>query len=156
MVQASTLNVAFNSHNKSLLTIMMSNNVSTHTLTHTECCSIKHNSVHLKCFFWIAMKHLYKQKKKYLHDGVSRNINAGILVMKCCTCNMTDRLLFLFFVIKVLTTFLSFFFFSLKHSLWKSKEVCSRNLRRTIYSKCPTVVSYPALYQKCSTLLVLF
>lgn len=26
MVQASTLNVAFNSHNKSLLTIMMSNN----------------------------------------------------------------------------------------------------------------------------------
>lgn len=30
MVQATTLNVAFNSHNKSLLTIMMSNNVSTH------------------------------------------------------------------------------------------------------------------------------
>lgn len=29
MVQATTLNVAFNSHNKSLLTIMMSNNVST-------------------------------------------------------------------------------------------------------------------------------
>lgn len=28
MVQATTLNVAFNSHNKSLLTIMMSNNVS--------------------------------------------------------------------------------------------------------------------------------
>lgn len=27
MVQATTLNVAFNSHNKSLLTIMMSNNV---------------------------------------------------------------------------------------------------------------------------------
>lgn len=63
--------------------------VHTHSHTHTECCSIKHNSVHLKCFFWIAMKHLYKQKKKYLHDGVSRNINAGILVMKCCTCNMT-------------------------------------------------------------------
>jgi len=36
MVQASTLNVAFNSHNKSLLTIMMSNNVSVHTHnTHT-------------------------------------------------------------------------------------------------------------------------
>lgn len=33
MVQASTLNVAFNSHNKSLLTIMMSNNVSAHTHT---------------------------------------------------------------------------------------------------------------------------
>lgn len=28
MIQASTLNVAFNSHNKSLLTIMMSSNVS--------------------------------------------------------------------------------------------------------------------------------
>lgn len=33
MVQATTLNVAFNSHNKSLLTIMMSNNVSTHVST---------------------------------------------------------------------------------------------------------------------------
>lgn len=31
MIQASTLNVAFNSHNKSLLTIMMSSNVSEHT-----------------------------------------------------------------------------------------------------------------------------
>ena len=29
LFQANTLNVAFNSHNKSLLTIMMSNNVST-------------------------------------------------------------------------------------------------------------------------------
>lgn len=34
MVQATTLNVAFNSHNKSLLTIMMSNNVSLHTPWH--------------------------------------------------------------------------------------------------------------------------
>lgn len=33
MVQATTLNVAFNSHNKSLLTIMMSNNVS---IMHTD------------------------------------------------------------------------------------------------------------------------
>lgn len=36
MVQASTLNVAFNSHNKSLLTIMMSNNVSAHI--HIQIC----------------------------------------------------------------------------------------------------------------------
>ena len=36
MVQATTLNVAFNSHNKSLLTIMMSNNVSAHTYTHAD------------------------------------------------------------------------------------------------------------------------
>lgn len=33
MIQASTLNVAFNSHNKSLLTIMMSSNVSKHAQT---------------------------------------------------------------------------------------------------------------------------
>lgn len=38
MIQASTLNVAFNSHNKSLLTIMMSSNVSKHACMETHIC----------------------------------------------------------------------------------------------------------------------
>ena len=46
MVQATTLNVAFNSHNKSLLTIMMSNNVSTHTRTHARARTHTHTHTH--------------------------------------------------------------------------------------------------------------
>lgn len=37
LVQATTLNVAFNSHNKALLTIMMSNNVSIYLFLHLVC-----------------------------------------------------------------------------------------------------------------------
>jgi len=37
LFQANTLNVAFNSHNKSLLTIMMSNNVCHHHISTSHC-----------------------------------------------------------------------------------------------------------------------
>jgi len=40
LFQANTLNVAFNSHNKSLLTIMMSNNVCNHCVHVSDCLSI--------------------------------------------------------------------------------------------------------------------
>lgn len=84
MIQASTLNVAFNSHNKSLLTIMMSSNVS---------------------------------KNAYMESHIYRGINV-----------------FVFHI----SEFCSLLF----NSLWRLKEVCSRNSERTICFKCPTVVRY--------------
>lgn len=56
MVQATTLNVAFNSHNKSLLTIMMSNNVSVmhrHITPFKNVCSISSSVLMFLCWVFL-------------------------------------------------------------------------------------------------------
>ena len=77
MVQATTLNVAFNSHNKSLLTIMMSNNVSMMHSPYIKalCCSM--NPV---VTFWVSLQFVEIKGsvfKKFEKNNLFQMSNSG-------------------------------------------------------------------------------
>lgn len=83
MVQASTLNVAFNSHNKSLLTIMMSNNVSGHAhacYPWYACCQQWLCAHKQKSVIWFG-KQLFTCTNKYVAH-VHTNILMQLFVCK--------------------------------------------------------------------------
>lgn len=82
MIQASTLNVAFNSHNKSLLTIMMSSNVSknTHMKSHIYC-GINVFVLHVSVFLFSPLQQFVEIKgsvfKKFGKNNLFQMSNSG-------------------------------------------------------------------------------
>lgn len=84
MVQATTLNVAFNSHNKSLLTIMMSNNVSimyTDTFNSIKSsCSNEFSHDILFCFFLQFVEIKGSVFKKFGKNNLFQMSNSGKII----------------------------------------------------------------------------